>query len=87
MVLVKDSYIGHLHDGHRTLTLHYLINDVLMALFFAIAGKEVWEAIILKNGSLRGRKALTPLIAQQAALLALLEFYLLGAFMLGKYAR
>ena len=86
VVLVKDSYIGHLHDGHRTLTLHYLINDVLMALFFAIAGKEVWEAIILKNGSLRGRKALTPLIATAGGLIGPIGIYLLGAFMLGKYA-
>ena len=29
-----------------------------MALFFAIAAKEVWEAIILENGSLRGKKQL-----------------------------
>ena len=33
IVLFDHSPIGHLHDGHRTLTLHYLINDVLMALF------------------------------------------------------
>lgn len=55
--------IGHYHDGHRTLTLHYLVNDVLMAFFFAIAAKEVWEAVILKDGSLRGKKAATPLFA------------------------
>ena len=30
---------------------------MLMALFFAIAGKEVWEAVALKNGALRGRTA------------------------------
>lgn len=32
-----------------------------MALFFAIAAKEVWEAVALKDGSLRGKKAATPL--------------------------
>lgn len=31
-------------DVEKVLTFHYLINDMLMALFFAIAGKEVWEA-------------------------------------------
>ncbi len=62
-VILDHSPVGHLHDGHRTLTLHYLVNDVLMALFFAMAGKEVWEAVALKNGSLRGKKALTPLVA------------------------
>ena len=86
MVLIDHSPVGHLHDGHRTLTLHYLINDVLMALFFAMAGKEVWEAIILKNGSLRGRKALTPLIATAGGLLGPIGIYLVGAFMVGKLA-
>lgn len=85
-VILENSFIGALHDGHRTLTLHYLINDVLMALFFAIAGKEVWEAIALKAGSLRGRKALTPLIATAGGMFGPISVYLLGAFMLGKFA-
>ncbi|MGC6531090.1 MAG: Na+/H+ antiporter NhaA [Candidatus Puniceispirillaceae bacterium] len=85
-VLIDHSPVGHLHDGHRTLTLHYLINDVLMALFFAMAGKEVWEAIILKNGSLRGRKALTPLIATAGGMIGPVGIYLVGAFLLGKFA-
>ncbi|WP_323786286.1 Na+/H+ antiporter NhaA [Thalassovita sp.] len=68
--------IGHLHDGHRTLTLHYLVNDVLMAFFFAIAAKEVWEAIILKNGSLRGKKAATPLFATVGGMLGPIAVYL-----------
>ena len=55
--------IADLGDVSRVLSVHFLVNDMLMALFFAIAAKEVWEAIILKNGSLRGRKAATPLIA------------------------
>ena len=68
--------IGHMHDGHRTLTLHYLINDVLMALFFAIAAKEVWEALILKNGSLRGKKAATPLFATAGGMFGPIAVYL-----------
>ena len=84
MVLIDHSPVGHLHDGHRTLTLHYLINDVLMALFFAMAGKEVWEAVILKNGSLRGRKALTPLIATAGGMFGPIGIYFLGAFLLGR---
>lgn len=83
--LWEGGFVGHLHDGHRTLTLHYLINDVLMAFFFAIAGKEVWEAVALRNGSLRGRKALTPLIATAGGMLGPVAVYLLGAFLLGKF--
>ena len=86
VVLLDHSPVGHLHDGHRTLTLHYLINDVLMALFFGIAGKEVWEAVALKSGSLRGKKALTPLIATAGGMIGPISVYLLGAFMVGKFA-
>ncbi|MGX9351191.1 Na+/H+ antiporter NhaA [Shimia sp. W99] len=75
--------IGHLHDGHRTLTLHYLVNDLLMALFFAIAAKEVWEAVILKNGSLRGKKAATPLFATAGGMFGPIAVYLGLAMILG----
>lgn len=74
--LWKDAPIGHLHDGHRNLTLHYLVNDLLMSLFFAIAAKEVWEAIILKNGSLRGKKAATPLFATLGGMIGPIAIYL-----------
>ncbi|MEL6582405.1 MAG: Na+/H+ antiporter NhaA [Pseudomonadota bacterium] len=87
-VLWDHAPIGHLHDDghghvHRTLTLHYLVNDVLMALFFAIAGKEVWEAVILKDGSLRGKKALTPLIATSGGMFGPILVYLGMALFLG----
>lgn len=80
----ENAPIGHLHDGHRTLTLHYLVNDVLMALFFAIAAKEVWEAVILKNGSLRGKKAATPLFATAGGMFGPIAVYLgLAYFVFG----
>ncbi len=84
--LWQNPFVGHPHveDGHvtRILTLEYLINDVLMALFFAMAGKEVWEAVILKNGSLRGKKALTPLIATLGGMLGPVVVYLGLAYFL-----
>ena len=65
-----------------TLTLHYLVNDVLMAFFFGIAAKEVWEAIVLRNGSLRGKKALTPLFATAGGMFGPIAVYLgLAAFL------
>ncbi|MEM7295144.1 MAG: Na+/H+ antiporter NhaA [Pseudomonadota bacterium] len=75
-VIWDHAPIGHFHDGHRTLTFHYLINDVLMAFFFAIAAKEVWEAVILKNGSLRGKKAATPLFATAGGMFGPIAVYL-----------
>ena len=85
MVLI-DHFLLVIYSEHRTLTLHYLINDVLMALFFAIAGKEVWEAVALKSGSLRGKKAMTPLIATAGGIIGPAGVYLLGAYMVGKLA-
>lgn len=70
-------------DVERVLTFHYLINDVLMALFFAIAGKEVWEAVVLENGSLRGKKAATPLVATAGGMLGPIAIYLGIAYFLG----
>lgn len=82
-VIWDHAPIGHLHDGHRTLTLHYLVNDVLMALFFAIAAKEVWEAVVLKDGSLRGKKAATPLLATAGGMFGPIGVYLGLAYFLG----
>jgi len=79
-VLIDDFLIGEatMEGGRiqRTLTLHFLVNDVLMAFFFAIAAKEVWEAVILEEGSLRGRKALTPLIATLGGMVGPIAVYL-----------
>ncbi|MEL7026564.1 MAG: Na+/H+ antiporter NhaA, partial [Pseudomonadota bacterium] len=66
----------------KVLSAHYLVNDVLMAFFFAIAAKEVWEAVILKNGSLRGKKAATPLFATAGGMFGPIAVYLgLAAFL------
>ncbi|MCI2400804.1 Na+/H+ antiporter NhaA [Aliiroseovarius subalbicans] len=70
-------------DVEKVLTLHYLVNDALMALFFFIAGKEVWEAVILKNGSLRGKKAATPLFATAGGMFGPIAVYLGLAALLG----
>ncbi len=88
-VIWENAPIGHAHVDdqghiHRTLTFHYLVNDILMALFFAVAGKEVWEAVALKNGSLRGKRALTPLVATAGGMFGPITVYLVLALFLGK---
>ena len=86
-VLIDDFLIGEpFAEGgsvQRTLTVHFLVNDVLMAFFFAIAAKEVWEALILEQGSLRGRRALTPLIATAGGMVGPVAVYLGLAVFLG----
>ncbi|MEM6307686.1 MAG: Na+/H+ antiporter NhaA [Pseudomonadota bacterium] len=90
--LTTDDWIKKYGKGYdafaysettRVLSLHYLINDMLMAFFFAIAAKEVWEAVILKNGSLRGRKAATPLFATVGGMVGPIAVYLGLAAWLG----
>lgn len=83
----QEAYgAAHTHyefgDVHRVLTVHFLVNDLLMALFFAVAAKEVWEAVILRSGSLRGKKAATPLIATAGGMMGPVAVYLgLAAFL------
>jgi len=81
--LWENAPIGPMEEGIRTLTPHYLVNEVLMAFFFAIAGKEVWEAVALKSGALRGKKAVTPLIATIGGMVGPISVYLGIAAVLG----
>lgn len=78
------SHAGE-HSGHG-LTFHFLVNDVLMALFFAIAAKEVWESV-LPGGALSNlRTAATPLMATAGGVVGPTVVYLVGAFALGQYS-
>ena len=72
------------HEIWRGIDLHAIVNDGMMALFFAIAAKEVWEAF-LPGGALSSyRKAATPLLATLGGLLGPAGFYILGVFLLGR---
>jgi NhaA family Na+:H+ antiporter len=44
-----------------SLTPQSVVAEALMALFLFFVGKELWEALILERGALRGRQALLPL--------------------------
>ena len=72
--------------GSHGLTIHFIINDILMALFFAIAAKEVWESL-LPGGSLSNpRKAATPLMATLGGIVGPAAVYLGGAYFAGDVA-
>jgi NhaA family Na+:H+ antiporter len=88
IVILEDFFIGYEHvdaagQSYRVLTLHYFVNDILMAIFFAIAGKEVWEAIALRDGSLKGVKAVTPLVATLGGVIGPITVYLAVALLFG----
>jgi Na+:H+ antiporter, NhaA family len=42
------------------LTFQVFVADILMALFLAFIGKELWEALVLRRGALSGRQAIMP---------------------------
>ena len=83
---VKAADGGHdpKESGGHPLTIHVFVNDILMALFFAIAAKEVWESF-LPNGALSNpRKAMTPLLATLGGVVGPALLYLIGAIIVGQ---
>lgn len=59
----KSADDEHAGDHGHGFTIHFLINDILMALFFALAGKEVWESFLPGGALSSPKKAATPLLA------------------------
>ena len=72
--------------GHHWYSLSFIINDVLMALFFAIAAKEVWESLLPGGALSNPRKAATPLLATLGGIVGPALFYIAGAYGTGTYA-
>lgn len=72
------------HGGSHAFNVHYLINDVLMALFFAIAAKEVWEACLPGGPLSNPRKAATPLLAAFGGMAGPAVLFVVGSLMLGR---
>ena len=48
---------GHSGGHGHGFTLAFIVNDILMALFFAIAAKEVWGGSPARRGSLRSKES------------------------------
>ena len=80
-----DSGEEHKSHGHGV-TIHFLINDIMMAMFFAIAASEVWEALLPGGALSNPKKAATPLLATLGGIVGPAGLYLLGAIMIGKMA-
>ena len=79
-----DSH-GKSAGGHG-LTLAFIVNDILMALFFAIAAKEVWEALLPGGPLSDPRKAATPLMATLGGIIGPAALYILGVLMFSTWA-
>lgn len=92
---------NHAEDGHHSehgdaeshagghghgFTLAFLVNDILMALFFAIAGKEVWEALLPGGALSNPRKAATPLLATLGGIVGPVAVYCTGVLMFADWS-
>jgi NhaA family Na+:H+ antiporter len=78
--------MGSTPEGHgHGITWHFVINDILMALFFAMAAKEVWESL-LPGGALSNFKtAAMPLLATAGGVVGPAILFTLGALIVGQY--
>ena len=61
--LVWANVDSHSYEHVAHGELHFVVNDVLMCFFFAIAAKEIWEALLPGGALSSARKAATPLLA------------------------
>ncbi len=76
-VINRPDEHGHRHG----INVHFLINDIFMALFFAIAGKEVWESMLPGGALSNPRKAATPLMATLGGIVGPAGIYVAGVFL------
>ena len=82
----SDAEHGDGQSGTHGFSLYFIINDLLMALFFAIAGKEVWESLLPGGALSNPRKAATPLLATLGGIIGPAGLYLLGALAFNEWA-
>ncbi len=80
-LIQRPDVEGHAHG----VTIHFLVNDLLMALFFAIAACEVWEALLPGGALSNPRKAVTPLMATLGGILGPVAVYLGGVIWFQEY--
>ena len=81
----SDTHASHGHDegiGHY-FTLHFLINDLFMVLFFGVAAKEITEACLPKGALNPVSKAINPLFATLGGVLGPVAFFLTANALFG----
>jgi NhaA family Na+:H+ antiporter len=64
--------------------VHFVVNDIGMVFFFAIATKEVFEATLPGGPLSSPRQAAVPLFAAVGGMVAPASFYLIGITLLGR---
>ena len=80
----KDHAGSHVHGWRHYLSMHFLVNDLFMVLFFGIAAKEIAEAC-LPGGALNPvSKAINPLLGTIGGVLGPVGVYFLLNYQMGE---
>jgi len=74
------------HEGYESFAhrLHYPVNDIAMAFFFALAAKEVFEALLPGGALSSPRKAAMPVFAAVGGMIAPALMYALIVWVAGR---
>ena len=75
---------GDGHEHSHPITWYFIINDILMAFFFAIAAKEVWESMLPGGALSNPRKAAMPLLATLGGIVGPALLFIIGAIAVGQ---
>lgn len=75
-----ESHSGGDHEHEHPITWYFIINDVLMAFFFAIAAKEVWESMLPGGALSNPRKAAMPLLATLGGIVGPALLFIVGVY-------
>jgi len=79
-----EGYQRFIHLRLLGADLRFLTNEILMAFFFALAGKEIWEAMLPRGPLHEPRKSIAPLAATVGGMAVPALLYVLGAGLLGQ---
>ncbi|MBN2242587.1 MAG: Na+/H+ antiporter NhaA [Acidobacteria bacterium] len=69
------------HINHIAVTLHFLVNDVAMAFFFLLAGKEIREAMLPRGALSSARTAALPITATLGGMAGPAVIYFTGTLL------
>ena len=83
LVWANMDYHGYEWIVHNQI-VHFLVNNVLMAFFFAIAAKEIREAFIPGGALSSPRKAMTPILATVGGMVGPALIYVGGCAFLAR---
>lgn len=76
---LKETPIFHI--GHTPISLHLLINDLAMAFFFLLAGKEIREAMLPRGALSNVRTAALPIMATAGGMAGPAVIYVAGTLL------